>query len=61
MKGTTSSFSFQTVTKEDTAKLVMNLDHKKAAQSMYIPTKSVKEFDCLFSSFIASNVNKCIN
>ena len=27
---------------------------------MDIPTKLVKEFGCLFSSFIASNVNKCI-
>ena len=25
-----------------------------------IPTKLVKEFGCLFSSFVASNVNKCI-
>ena len=28
---------------------------------MDIPTKLVKEFGCLFSSFIASNINKCIN
>ena len=28
---------------------------------MDIPTKIVKEFGCLFSSFIASNVNNCIN
>ena len=28
---------------------------------MDIPTKLVKEFCCLFSNFIASNVNKCIN
>ena len=26
-----------------------------------IPKKLVKEFGCLLSSFIASNVNKCIN
>ena len=61
MKGTNSSFFFQTVTKENTAKLTMNLDNKKAAPSMDIPTKLVKEFGCLFSSFIASNVHKCIN
>ena len=61
MKGTNSSFSFQTVTKENTAKLITNLDNKKAAQSMDIPTKLVKEFGCLFSSFCSSNVNKCIN
>ena len=30
MKGTNSSFSFQTVTKENTAKLITNLDNKKA-------------------------------
>ena len=61
IKGTNSSFSFQTVTKENTAKLITNLDNKKAAQSMDIPTKLVMEFGCLFSSFIASSVNKCIN
>ena len=48
MKSTNSSFSFQTVTKEGTAKLITNLDSKKAAQSMDIPTKLVKEFACLF-------------
>ena len=47
IKGTNSSFSFQTIKKESTAKL--------------IPKKLVKEFGCLLSSFIASNVNKCIN
>ena len=61
MKSTNSSFSFQTVTKESTAKLITNLDNKKAAQSMDIPTNLVKEFGCLFSSFCSSNVNKCIN
>ena len=48
MKGTNSSFSFQTVTKENTAKLITNLDNK--LKSMDIPTKLVKEFSCLFSS-----------
>ena len=38
-----------------------NLDKKKAAQSMDIPTKLVKELGCLFSGFIASDVNKYIN
>ena len=61
MKGTNSSFSFQTVTKENTAKLMTNLGNKKAVQSMYIPAKFVKEFDCLFSNFIESNVSKRIN
>ena len=61
MKSTNSSFSFQTVTKENTAKLITNLDNKKAVQSSDIPTKLVKEFGCLFSSFIAANVNKSIN
>ena len=28
---------------------------------MDTPTKLVKEFGCLFSSFIASNINKCTN
>ena len=28
---------------------------------MDISTKLVKEFGCLFSSFIGSNINKCIN
>ena len=59
MKGTNSLFSFQTVTKENNAKLITNLDNKKAVQFMDIPTKLVKEFGCLFSSFINSNVNKC--
>ena len=60
-KGTNSSFFFQTVTKENIAKLITNLNNKNAAQSMDIPTKLVKEFSCLFSSFIAPNVNKYIN
>ena len=60
MEGTSSSFSFHTVTKENIAKLITNLDIKKAVQSVDIPTTLVKEFGCLFSSFIASNVNKCI-
>ena len=59
MKVTNSSFSFQTVAKENTAKLTTNLDNK--LKSMDIPTKLVKEFSCLFSSFVASNVIKCIN
>ena len=59
MKGTNSSFSFQTVTKDNTAKLITNLDNE--LKSMDIPTKLVKEFSCLFSSFITSNVIKCIN
>ena len=59
MKDTHSLFSFQTVTKENIAKLITNLYIKKAVQSMDIPTKLVKEFGCLFSIFIASNVNKC--
>ena len=37
MKGTNSSFSFQTVTKQNTAKLITNLDNK--LKSMDIPTK----------------------
>ena len=61
MKGTNSSFSFQTVTKQNIAKLITNLDIKKAVQSMDIPTKLVKEFGCLFSTFITSTINKCIN
>ena len=61
IKGTNSSFSFQTVTKENTEKLKTNLNNKKVAQWMNIPTKLVKEFGGLFSSFIASNVNKCIH
>ena len=44
MKGTNSSFSFQTVTKENIAKLLMNLDIKKAVQSMDVLTNLVKEF-----------------
>ena len=61
MKGTNSSLSFQTVTKENTAKLITNLDNKKSVQSMDIRTKSLKEFGCLFLRFILSNVNECIN
>ena len=60
-KGTNSSFSFQTVTKENTGKLKTNLNNKKVAQWMNNPTKLVKEFGGLFSSFISSNVNKRIN
>ena len=61
MKGTSFSFSFHTVTEENIAKLITNLDIKKAVQSMDIPTKLVKEFGCLFSTFITSTSNKCIN
>ena len=39
MKGTNSSLSFQTVTKEKTAELITNLDNKKAIQSVDIPNK----------------------
>ena len=46
LKGTSSSFSFHNVTKENIAKLITNLDIKKAVQSMDIPTKLVKEFAC---------------
>ena len=61
MKGTNSSFSFQTIAKENTAKLITNLDNKKNIQSTDIPTKLAKKFGCLFSCFMASNVSKCIN
>ena len=61
IKGTNSSFSFQTVKKESTAKLITNLIKKVAQPIIDIPKKLVKEFGCLLSSFIASNVNKCIN
>ena len=61
MKVTSSSFSFQNVTTEKTAKLITNLDNKKVVQSTDIPTKLVKDFGCLFSSFLAFNVSKCIN
>ena len=61
MKGTNSSLSFQAVTKEKTAELITNLDNKKAIQSVDIPAKLIKESGCLFSRFIASSVNKCIN
>ena len=61
MKSTNSSFSYLTVSNGNTVKLVTKLDNKKAVQSMDIPAKLVKEFVCLFSSFITSNVNKCIN
>ena len=61
VKGTNSLFSFQTVTEENTTELITNLGNGKAVQSMDIPTKLVKEFVCLFSSFIAPNFEKCIN
>ena len=61
MRGTSSSFSFYTVTRENIAKLVTNLDIKKAVQSMNIPIKLIKASGCLLSGFIASNVNKFIN
>ena len=61
MKSTNSSFSYLTVSNGNTVKLVTKLDNKKAVQSMDITVKLVKEFVCLFSRFITSNVNKCIN
>ena len=47
MRGTNTSFSFQTVRKENTAKLITNLDNKKAVQSMDIPTKLAACFQVL--------------
>ena len=61
MKGINCSFSFQTVAKESTGKLTTDLDNKKTVQSIDIPAKLIKEFCCLFSSFTASNISKCIN
>ena len=34
MKGTNSSFTFKTATKENTSKLITNLDNRKAVQSI---------------------------
>ena len=34
MKGTKSSFTFKTATKENTSKLITNLDNRKAVQSI---------------------------
>ena len=48
MKGTSSSFSFHIVTKGNIAKLITNLDIKKVAQFMDIPTRLVKDFGGLF-------------
>ena len=39
MKGAKSSFSFQAVTKENTAKLITNLDNKKSCSSYGYPNK----------------------
>ena len=47
MRGTNSSFSFPTVRKENTAKLITNLDNKKAVQSMDILTKLAACFQVL--------------
>ena len=41
MNGTHSSFSFQTVTKENTAKLIKKLNNKKAFQSTDIPITDI--------------------
>ena len=60
MEGTNSSFTFETVTKEKTEKLVTNLNTRKAVQFNDIPTKPVKEFGYLFFEYIASNINSCI-
>ena len=61
MKGANSTFSVQTVAKENTTELSKNQDNKKAVQSTDIPTKLDKECGRLFSCFIASNFDKCIN
>ena len=60
MQGTNSSFVFETVTKEKIEKLITNLNIKKAVQSNDIPTKLVKEFGYLFSTYIATSINRCI-
>ena len=39
----------------------MKLDTNNVVQSTDIPNKLIKKFGCLFSSFIACNVNKYIN
>ena len=60
MQGANSSFVFETVTKEKIEKLIKNLNIKKAVQSNDIPTELVKEFDCLFSKYISTSINRCI-
>ena len=60
MEGTNSSFVFEIVTKEKIEKLITNLNIRKAVQSNDIPTKLVKEFDYLFSKYIATSINRCI-
>ena len=61
MKGNHSSLFFHTVTKETTAKPITYLENKKAVQSINILAKSLKEISCLFSRFIPSNIDECIN
>ena len=54
MKSTNFSFSFETVTKENNAKLITNLDIKKSVQSMDILTKLVNQLVLKFYCFQSS-------
>ena len=56
MKGVDSFFYFPTVTEDKNTELITNLDIKKAAQSMAISTTLFKDFRCLFTIYIITNV-----
>ena len=53
-------FSFKPVTKEMIAKEISNLKSGKAVRSNDIPTKTIKEFEDLFATFICNNYNKSL-
>ena len=58
MEAANSTFVFKTVTKEKIEKLVKNLNTGKAVQSNDILTEKVKEFDYLFSKYIAVSISR---
>ena len=61
MEAANSTFVFKTVPKEKIEKLVTNLNIKKSVQSNDILIKKVKEFDYLFSKYIAISISRIYN
>ena len=55
-----SIFSFKPVNKDRVEKEIKKINTKTAIQSNDIPSKLIKEFEELFSIFIANNFNNCL-
>ena len=54
-------FSFSQVERHEIMKEINNLKTNKATQSIYIPTKRIKENSDIFGDFIFGNYNNCVS